>query len=69
MKYSIDEINIGDEVAFRSRNPSQPDYDECWTVHGKDGETLLIKLNRFGQEHYWTIHISEVVVRVPTGKK
>lgn len=69
MKYSINDINVGDEVAFRSTNPMQPDYDECWTVHGKEGENLLIHLKRFGQEHYWSIHISEVLVKIPTGKQ
>jgi hypothetical protein len=68
MTYKIDEINIGDEVTFRSKNPNQSDYDECWTVHGKDGKRLLIHLNYLGEKVYWAIDIEEVVTRIPTGK-
>ena len=68
MDYKIEDINIGDEVTFRSNNPNQPDYDECWTVHGKNGNDLLIHLNRYGEKIYWALNIKEVVTRIPTGK-
>lgn len=69
MTYKIEDINIGDEVTFRSKNPNQSDYDECWTVHGKNDNDLLIHVNYLGEKVYWTININEVVTRIPTGKK
>ena len=55
-KYKIEDINIGDEIYFDSV-PSQSNFDEYWTVHGKDNNQVLVNLKK---EHYWTVKISEV---------
>ena len=65
MKYSPEDIKIGDEVTFLSTNSQQSDFDEFWTVHGKDGDRLLIHLNHIGQKHYWEISISEIITKLP----
>ena len=68
MKYTIEEINIGDEVTFRSNNSNQSDYDLFWTVHDKDNDSLLIHINRLGEKAYWSINIKEVVTLIPLSK-
>lgn len=65
MKYTIDEINVGDEVTFKSNNSNQPDYDEFWTVHGKRNNDLLIHIERFNETIYWSININEVITKLP----
>lgn len=55
-KYKIEDINIGDEIYFDSV-PSQSNFDEYWTVHGKDNNQVLVNLKK---EHYWTVKISEI---------
>lgn len=62
--YKIEDINIGDEIYFDNVYSgnilSQANYDEFWTVHGKDKNSLHIKLNYFKKELFWTIDVSEV---------
>jgi len=64
VKYTIDEISIGDEITFRSDNPEQNDFDEYWTVHGKENENLLIHLEHCGQKYYWLVNIKDVITRI-----
>ena len=60
-KYKIEEISIGDEVFFNDvysgKYLTQSNYDEYWTVHGKEGNKLLVNLKK---EYYWTVDISDV---------
>ncbi|QQX76457.1 MULTISPECIES: hypothetical protein [Aequorivita] len=53
-KYKIDEIEIGDEIYFDNvysgKLLTQSNYDEYWTVHGKNKNQLLVNLK---EEHYW----------------
>lgn len=64
MKYNIDDINVGDEVIFYSTK-FQSNYDEYWTVIGKDRNQVMIELKKFGFDENWTIDIKEIVGRIP----
>ncbi len=68
MKHDIKNINIGDEVIFKSTN-LQSNYDEYWTVIGKSGNRIMIELKKGGIDENWTIDITEVLYIIPTGKK
>lgn len=60
-KYSIEEIEIGGEVFFddvySGKLLTQSNYDEYWTVHGKDGNNVLINLKT---EHWWTVKVQDI---------
>lgn len=60
-KYKIEDIEIGGEVYFddvySGKYLTQSNYDEFWTVHGKNGNNVLVNLR---QEHYWTVDVSEI---------
>ena len=69
-KYKIEDIDIGDEIYFDSvysgKLLTQTNYDEYWTVHGKDKDRLLVNLK---EEHYWTVKTSEVRQHIKITKK
>jgi hypothetical protein len=67
MKYSIDEINIGDEVYFNS-SKLQSNHDLYWKVKGKSENKLMIELKEMGKEEYWTIDFTEVRQLIQSGK-
>jgi len=70
-KYTLDEINIGDQVTFYS-TPQQSNYDELWEVIGigKDNGKLQIKTrDGFIPEEYWEIDISNVVTCLPAHRE
>lgn len=60
-RYGIEEIEIGDEVFFdddySGKYLAQSNYDQYWTVHGKDRNMLLVNLQK---KHYWSIDIKDV---------
>lgn len=60
-KYKIEDIEIGGEVYFddvySGKLLTQSNYDEYWTVHGKDGNSVLVNLR---QEHWWSVDASEI---------
>lgn len=60
-KYTIDQINIGDQVYFDDMYSGeqliQSNFDEYWTVHGKDGNLLLVNLNN---EHHTSVDIKDI---------
>ena len=62
--YKFSDINIGDGVYFddvySGNNLTQSNYDEYWDVTGKDAQTVTLKLNHFGQEHYWTVEYDAI---------
>jgi len=62
MKYSFENINVGDEVYFDS-TPQQFNRDLYWKVLGKleEQQELIVGLDIMGCENErWTIHNSEV---------
>ncbi len=68
MKYNIEDIQVGDEVIFNSTN-LQSNHDEYWTVTGKSKNEVMIELKKVGFDENWTIDISEVIYRIPLGKR
>ena len=67
MKYKIEDINIGDEVIFKSTS-AQSNHDLYWKVIGKNEKQLMIELKEMGHDENWTINISEVIGVLPIGK-
>ena len=65
--YKIEDINIGDEVIFYSTE-SQSNYDEYWTVNGKNKTQIMIELIKNGIEAYWTINIQDVKGHIALNK-
>jgi hypothetical protein len=63
--YTIDEINVGDEVTFLSNSV---DTDHSWIVHGKDEKLnkVYIKTSPHAiREDYWTLDIKEIMLVIP----
>jgi len=61
-KFTLDVINIGDEVYFDSTN-LQSNHDLYWKVIHKYEQTqeLVVQLNEMGyNDERWTIKIDEV---------
>lgn len=61
-KYTMDEINLGDEVYFES-SKLQSNHDLYWKVIHKYVQTqeLVVQLNVMGfNDERWTIKIDEV---------
>jgi len=60
-KYKIEDIEIGGEVYFDNvysgKRLTQSNFDEYWTVHGKDNNMVLVNLRK---EHWWSVDVSEV---------
>ncbi len=60
-KYKFEDIEIGDEVYFddvyHGKRLSQSNFDEYWSVHGKENNMILVNLN---QQHHWALNINEV---------
>lgn len=60
-KYKIEDIEIGGEVYFddvySGKLLTQSNFDEYWTVHGKDNNMVLVNLRK---EHWWSVDVSEV---------
>jgi len=58
-RFKIEDIEIGDEVFFDDVYVgsllTQSNYDQYWTVHGKDHNLLLVNLNN---REFWTIDVS-----------
>lgn len=65
MKYSIEDINVGDEVYFDSTK-IQSNYDLYWVVKEKIGDKLIIELKEMGKDEKWTINVSEVRQMIST---
>mgnify|MGYP000173907289 CR=1 FL=1 len=66
--YKIEDIEIGDEVVFYSTK-LQSNYDEYWTVRGKNKNQIMIELLKNGIEAYWTIDLNEVKGHIPLSKR
>lgn len=64
MKYTIDEINIGDEVIFNSTR-LQSNHDEFWKVTGKSGNRIQIELKKFGFNESWSLDVEEIIQKLP----
>ncbi len=68
MKYNIDDIIIGDEVTFYSTK-QQSNFDEYWTVIGKNKHQVMIELKKLHYDENWTLDIQEVVGHIPNAKR
>jgi hypothetical protein len=60
-RYKIEDIEIGGEVYFddvySGKLLTQSNFDEYWTVHGKEGNRVLVNLR---QEHWWSVDADEI---------
>lgn len=60
-RYKIEDIEIGGTVYFddvySGKLLSQSNYDEYWTVHGKNGNSVLVNLK---EKHYWSVDATEI---------
>lgn len=65
-KHAIEAIEEGDLIYFDD-NPRQSNYDEYWRVISKNNLTgeVEIHLNYLFEDHYRTIHFSEIRQRLP----
>ncbi|KFF16993.1 hypothetical protein [Chryseobacterium sp. JM1] len=62
--YKIEDINVGDEVYFRSKE-FQSNFDLDWEVTSISGKWLTVKLEREGDFQATIITIDEVVRHTP----
>ena len=62
MPYTIEQINIGDQVVFAS-TPKQSNRDLFWKVVGKSGNQLFIELKKYIWDEQWAINVEEVQVK------
>lgn len=60
-RYKIEDIEIGGEVYFddvySGKLLTQSNYDEYWTVHGIEGNSVLVNLRK---EHWWSVDVAEI---------
>lgn len=65
-KYSVQDIQPGDLIYFDD-TPHQSNYDEYWEVENVNevsGE-IKIKLNYLYEDHFWTLHCSDIRQKLP----
>lgn len=59
MSYTIEQIKIGDQVAFNS-TPHQDNRDLFWQVVGKSGTKLAVELKKYIWDENFTIDVKDV---------
>jgi hypothetical protein len=60
MPYTIEDINVGDQVAFVN-TPQKNNRDLFWKVVQKSGNKLVIELKKYVWDENWTIEVDEVI--------
>jgi len=72
MRYNIftaDKIEVGGEIYFddvySGKFLTQSNYDEYWSVHGKNGDMILVKL----RDNYWSVNVKDVRAYIPPAKQ
>ena len=65
-KHPVQEIEEGDLIYF-DESPKKSNYDEYWEVVSKNDSTgeVQVHLNYLYEDHYRTIHSSEIRQRLP----
>lgn len=59
--YKIEDIKVGDKVFFR--NNYIENFDLYWTVIGKNGNTLLLKINEMGCNSECSVKIGDITIK------
>lgn len=59
MGYTVDQINVGDQVAFED-SPQKRNRDLFWKVVDKSGTKLVVELKKYVWDESWTIDVKEV---------
>lgn len=59
MRFSVEQINVGDQVAFED-SPQKSNRDLFWKVTGKSGSKLVVELKKYIWDESWTIDVKDV---------
>lgn len=59
MRYTAEQINVGDHVAFED-SPQKSNRDLFWKVVDKSGTKLVVELKKYIWDESWTIDVKEV---------
>lgn len=65
---SIEDVQIGDQVTWKSTNPSRPDFSQPWEVYDKVAGRLHIRLYYQGKEYFGTLPVAHILTHKPSGK-